>query len=81
MYQTVHSQCGVPRLQSFSNSYNAHSEHSPGECRVASSMEQEQHRTMGTTAVNSENVQWSQGNTYVTKSKQMLPKGEPTLII
>ncbi len=48
------------RLRSFCNSYFAHSEHCPGECRVASSMQQEQHRTMGTTAVDSENVQGSQ---------------------
>lgn len=54
----------VKRLQTFCNSYYAHSKHCPGECRVASSMEQEQHRTMGTTAVNSENVQSGQGNTY-----------------
>ena len=38
-----------------------HSEHSPGESRVASSMEQEQHRTMLATAVDSERVQSSQG--------------------
>lgn len=41
---------------------DAHREHCPGKCRVASSMEQEQHRTMGTAAVKSKNVQRSEGN-------------------
>lgn len=41
---------------------HAYSEDRPGECRVASSMEKEQHRTTGATAVESENVQWSYGN-------------------
>lgn len=52
------------KVRRISVSSHTHSEHCPGECRVASSVQQEQRRTMGTAAVNSENVQGSQGNSY-----------------
>lgn len=46
---------------------DTNSEDGPGESRVASSMKQEQHRTLRTTAVDSECVHRSQGMVNRTK--------------
>lgn len=65
------------KLQSLSSNRNyTDSKHCPGKCRVSSSVEQEQNRTTGAAAVNSENVPGSQRNksqscaSVTTQSKQ-----------
>lgn len=50
----------------------AYSKHGPGERGVSSSMEKQQHWTMGPATVNSENVQSSQGNLHLSLNQKML---------